>query len=397
MQRIAPAVVYLGPTLPREVVAAALPGADIRPPVRRGDLHRDRMLRYSLFILIDGVFFQDEAVSLREVIDILEDGAVVLGASSMGALRAAELWPAGMQGVGSIYRLYRRGALVADDEVAVVFDPQRPHPPLTVALVDVRWSLRRAVRRGRLERQAAAALVARAVDLPFAERTWQAIVGRSLPPGLLDEIAGDSLKSRDALALSSRVRGLVQRDPTVLRLPRRNATPFQGMDAKREALHDPKAWLDTGSRTHRFRRWLLATGRAGTQAEPPIETDRPDDTLGRNAESAQTPARESTIDWHGATVMRFTTLSDAIDAARAMDLKPEARHFLLAEAELVRAHGALDWSSLLAAPPVEPDLILEHRTELALAKSWRERLFRTSLPVWGPVGVPVGPGAGDTS
>jgi hypothetical protein len=389
MQRIAPAVVYLGPTLPREVVAAALPGADIRPPVRRGDLHRDRMLRYSLFILIDGVFFQDEAVSLREVVDILEDGAVVLGASSMGALRAAELWPAGMQGVGSIYRLYRRGALVADDEVAVVFDPERPHPPMTVALVDVRWALRRAVRRGRLELHAAEALVARAERLPYAERTWVAIANGGLPPGLLGEIAGDSLKSRDALALAGRVRDLVQRDPTVLRRPRRNTIPFESMDARREALHDPAAWLDQGNRTHRFRRWLLASGRAGARAEPPIRTEKPDDPLGENAEPVATPERPSTGDRLGATVVRFAALSDAIDVARAMNLKPEARHFLLAEAELVRAHGATDWWSLLAAPPVETDLLLEHRAELALAKSWRERLFRSSSAV-GP-----GPGSGD--
>ncbi|MEZ5905941.1 MAG: TfuA-like protein [Geminicoccaceae bacterium] len=382
MQRIAPAVVYLGPTLPREVVAAALPGADIRPPVRRGDLHRDRMLRYSLFILIDGVFFQDEAVSLREVVDILEDGAVVLGASSMGALRAAELWPAGMQGVGSIYRLYRRGALVADDEVAVVFDPEAAapapdHGPGRCALGAPAGS---AVRR--LERQAAEALVARAVRLSYAERTWQAIAGGSVSQALLDELAVDSLKSRDALALAARARGLVQRDPTVLRRPRRNTIPFEGMDAKREALHHPAAWLDKGNRTQRYRRWLLATGRADAQAEPPMKTGKPDDTLGENGTGTSAGAR-STSASHGATVMRFAALSDAIDVARAMDLKPDARHLLLAEAELVRAHGAADWSSLLAAPPVEPGLLIEHRAELALAKCWRERLFRTSSAV-GP-------------
>lgn len=389
MQRIAPAVVYLGPTLPREVVAAALPGADIRPPVRRGDLHRDRMLRYSLFVLIDGVFFQDEAVSLREVVEILEDGAVVLGASSMGALRAAELWPAGMRGVGGIYRLYRRGALVADDEVAVVFDPEQPHPPLSVALVDLRWSLRRAVRRGSLERRAAEMLVARAVALPYAERTWQAIAGSSLPPELLDELAVDSLKARDALALLGRVRSLVQRDPTVLRRPRRSTLPLQSMDVRREALHDPAAWLDKSSRTHWFRRWLLATGQAGARAGPSKKAEKPDGTLGENGVPPRPAARTSTSDWHGATVMRFAALSDAIEAARAMNLQPEARHFLLAEAELVRAHGAADWAALMAAPPVAAELILEYRTELALAKSWREHLFR-------PLSA-VGPGPGDGS
>jgi len=68
-------------------------------------------------VIIDGVFHQEPAVPPREILDVLEDGAVIVGASSMGALRAAECWPAGMRGVGTIYRLYRRGALKSDDEV----------------------------------------------------------------------------------------------------------------------------------------------------------------------------------------------------------------------------------------------------------------------------------------
>ncbi len=378
MQRIAPAVVYLGPTLPRETVAAELPGTDIRPPVRRGDLYRDRMLRYSLFILIDGAFFQNEALSLREVIDVLEDGAVVLGAASMGALRAAELWPVGMQGVGIIYRLFRRGVLVADDEVAVVFDAERPHPPLSVALVDVRWSLRRAVRRHALRHDEGEALLARARALPYAERSWAAIAGRTLPPDRLAALARQSLKARDAHALLKRVRALVQKDPGVLHRQRQSTVPFKTMDATREAVHDPLAWLQRSGGPDRMRRWLLATGRAAQAAG----TERPDDALGKNMEPVRIPAPEGvrrsderSLKWHGATVMRFLAHSEALQAARALNLEPEARHRLLAEAELVRAHGAADWASLLAEPPVAPDLVLETRRDLALVKAWRERLF----------------------
>ncbi len=70
------------------------------------------------------------------------------------------------------------------------------------------------------------ALVARAVALPYAERTWKAIAGTSLPSDLLAELAADSLKARDALALVDRVQRLVERDPTVLFRPRRNAIPL---------------------------------------------------------------------------------------------------------------------------------------------------------------------------
>ena len=52
-----------------------------------------------------------------EVVAALRDGARVLGAASMGAIRAAECWPAGMQGVGAVYSLYRLGVISDDDEV----------------------------------------------------------------------------------------------------------------------------------------------------------------------------------------------------------------------------------------------------------------------------------------
>jgi len=50
-------------------------------------------------------------------------GARVLGASSMGALRASELDIYGMEGIGLIYQAYKSGHLVSDDEVALTFDP----------------------------------------------------------------------------------------------------------------------------------------------------------------------------------------------------------------------------------------------------------------------------------
>jgi hypothetical protein len=103
MKMVGAPIVYVGPTLSVEAVQRAYPGCIIRPPIRRGDLYRDRMLRGAVFLILDGVFFQDEAISPREILDVIADGAMVVGASSMGALRAAECWPMGMRGVGSIY------------------------------------------------------------------------------------------------------------------------------------------------------------------------------------------------------------------------------------------------------------------------------------------------------
>jgi hypothetical protein len=143
-------VVYAGPSINRAEVQQLLPGCTQLGPIRRGELYRDRMLGYSAFVIIDGVFFQDRAVSPRELLDVLQDGAWIAGAASMGALRAAECWPAGMVGVGAIFRLFRRGSLKSDDEVAVAFDPGGAEGATTVALVNVRYALRRALHARRL-------------------------------------------------------------------------------------------------------------------------------------------------------------------------------------------------------------------------------------------------------
>ena len=53
--------------------------------------------------LIDGVFLDVPAVWHRELLWALSEGVHVFGAASMGALRAAELAPFGMRGVGTIF------------------------------------------------------------------------------------------------------------------------------------------------------------------------------------------------------------------------------------------------------------------------------------------------------
>ncbi len=60
--------------------------------------------------LIDGAFAETRAVWHREILWALSQGIHVFGAASMGALRAVELAPFGMRGVGTVYRAYQTGA-----------------------------------------------------------------------------------------------------------------------------------------------------------------------------------------------------------------------------------------------------------------------------------------------
>ena len=63
----------------------------------------------------------------------------------MGALRAVELEPFGMIGIGRVFEAYRRGFLEGDDEVAVLHGPAEiGYPTLTEALVNFRASLEQA-------------------------------------------------------------------------------------------------------------------------------------------------------------------------------------------------------------------------------------------------------------
>ena len=81
----------------------------------RCDLGRSR--------IVDGYFDTVPSVWHKEILVAMQRGVHVFGASSMGALRAAELHPFGMVGIGQVYEWYRDGTIDADDEVAVAHGP----------------------------------------------------------------------------------------------------------------------------------------------------------------------------------------------------------------------------------------------------------------------------------
>ncbi|VVB68741.1 TfuA-like protein [uncultured archaeon] len=164
-------VVFLGPSLPRDRAEQILK-ADYRPPAKRGDIFRAAKEGASIICLIDGVFFQDCSVAHKEILFALERGARVLGASSMGALRASELDVYGMEGVGEIFRAYKRGDLVSDDEVALIFDPFT-WEPRSEPLVNIRFNLDLALQKGVIDAVTRDILFRSAQSLYFPERTYE--------------------------------------------------------------------------------------------------------------------------------------------------------------------------------------------------------------------------------
>jgi len=100
-----------------------------RGPAKQGDILRDTIgLAPKQIVLIDGVFHQALAVWHKELVYSMLDSVRCIGASSMGALRAAELWRYGMVGIGEIFRAYQNGQTEDDSWVAMTFDPVTYRP-----------------------------------------------------------------------------------------------------------------------------------------------------------------------------------------------------------------------------------------------------------------------------
>lgn len=195
--------VFLGPSCDQATARAILPDAEFRPPAARGDIARAAADGARVIVLIDGVFLQDCAVGHREVLGVLRSGVTVIGASSMGALRAAELDGFGMVGIGEVYRRFRAGELESDDEVALVYDPESGYA-LSEPLVNIRATLEEAVADGAVAPAEAEAVLGAAQALYFPERTWPAILRRSAVPDTVREALARrpkvDLKRADAVA-----------------------------------------------------------------------------------------------------------------------------------------------------------------------------------------------------
>jgi TfuA protein len=177
MQRI---IVFLGPSLDREAAEKILP-AEYLPPAKRGDLLRAAEEGAAIIGLIDGVFHQESAVAHREILAAIKKGVKVVGASSMGALRAAEMDTLGMVGIGEVYRMYKSGELISDDEVALVFDPETGCS-LSEPLINIRFTLRDAERQGIITQQDHAALLSAARSVFYPQRTYGRIVSEAGAP-----------------------------------------------------------------------------------------------------------------------------------------------------------------------------------------------------------------------
>src|ERR671939_511768 len=166
-------VIFLGPSLSHEKAKGIFADADYRPPAKKGDFLRlavDPNIKIVGFV--DGVFLQDYPPTPIEVYQLArKEGMLLAGAASLGALRAVELEKFGMVGIGKIFQLYKSGKIDADDEVAVTFAPESNYHLQSEAMIDIRYNLFLAYKKGVMNRHVKTALARVAKGLYFPPRT----------------------------------------------------------------------------------------------------------------------------------------------------------------------------------------------------------------------------------
>jgi hypothetical protein len=117
-----------------------------------------------------------------------------------------------MLGIGKIFQLYKSGKIDADDEVAVTFDPEGDYRLQSEAMIDIRYNLFLAHKKGVMSRQAKRAIARVAKATYFPHRNYSNIIEetKSKHPELAGEIdsfqsyiasSKKSLKEIDAMRL----------------------------------------------------------------------------------------------------------------------------------------------------------------------------------------------------
>jgi hypothetical protein len=211
-------VVYTGTSLSWEDAREIL-DADYHSPVKRNDINILLDKEHPDIIgIIDGIFFDRAAVAHREIIRALKAGVTVVGGSSMGALRSSELGSHGMIGVGQIYEWYRDGFINSDDEVAVTFHPDTLEP-LSIPLVNIRTTLKGAVKAGIIDTKQGDELLQAVRSMYYPDRTYHSMVKKGVELGivpadkqefLIDYFVNNEvdIKRNDALLVIRKIREL---------------------------------------------------------------------------------------------------------------------------------------------------------------------------------------------
>ncbi|MFY9330822.1 MAG: TfuA-like protein [Candidatus Nanopelagicales bacterium] len=338
---IGPDIVFLGPSLSHAEAQQLLPDAIILPPAAMGDvLAASLKYRPHAIGLIDGTFLSTMSVFHKELLFAMEQGSWLLGASSMGALRAAECAAYGMIGVGQIYEDLASGLLEDDDEVALTHaDAEANFRSLSDAMVAIRATLAAARSAGLLTDDETTVLIQQQKDRWFPDRRLSGVLADAADAGLtVDRITAlrefvrtraIDPKRQDAIALLERMRSL---PPGHMPQAERPETYISGVFAatlardvavstntgtavtldrlrRYAALHDPNFTADMSA----ARRTMVLSEISRWLGGPPTDVER---SAARVLIAGKLGIKESDIhDWATSVDLRDSDLSQLIGIA----------------------------------------------------------------------------------
>jgi hypothetical protein len=166
-------VIFAGPSIPEAEIEKILPDVMILPPAEQGDIDFARyQLGADVIGLIDGKHTMVLPPLHKEILSVLTDGCRVIGAASMGALRAVECEDYGAEPIGEVAKAYKTGEIDGDDEVCLVHgDKNSGYKHLSVPMVNIRATISVADLNEELKEE----LIAYAKSLFYPDRDWQNI------------------------------------------------------------------------------------------------------------------------------------------------------------------------------------------------------------------------------
>ena len=195
-------IIYAGLSIPFDEAIEILDSSDdieviYKRPIQRGDLNLAIKERPQIIAIIDGVFHQNSAVGHKEILNVINSGIEVFGASSMGALRASELDTLGMTGIGYVYNQYASGEVESDDDVAVMLDSETLQA-LSEPLINMKYVFENAVSEGILTEEEKDDLLSIAKKTYYPKRNYaQTLSESNLDNDKKDRLINFIRKSKD--------------------------------------------------------------------------------------------------------------------------------------------------------------------------------------------------------
>lgn len=202
-------LVFVETSLTHQEARSILPNAAYALSIKKGDVIRAIKKGYKRIVIIDGNFSWIPSVWHKEILIALDYGIEVLGASSMGAIRAAELDVFGMKGVGRVYEMYKNEEIDGDDEVAIAYS--KFNNAQTIPLINIRLTLEK------LNISNKEVILNSIRTIFYTERTWNRLANH-LPQDVYNLILSKyvDIKKEDAHAVLSYVNKIQNKKHSII-------------------------------------------------------------------------------------------------------------------------------------------------------------------------------------